>query len=262
MIIPGIYINKPFIWFLLCIILFSCSDTKKKYLIPEKKLVPLIVDMHIADGIALNYSPGKEKLKLDSTVVYGWVLDKHKVTKMQFDSTIAYYTKHPDHLDRIYDKVIASLSKLESEIKEAEKDERLKKKIIVWEDTRNYMLPDDGRTNRINFSAPVTGLGEYTITAKIKVFRDDESLAPRINAFFWYDNQTEEGYRDYFQSAPIKKNEILNTYTITKPLRNEDVTHIKGYIYNQGYIFNHSNQDTMFLKHAFVSDIKIIYESY
>ncbi len=256
MIIQRIYIKNPLIWLFLGIILFSCSNAKKKYLIPEKKLVPIIVDMHIADGIAFQYLPGIKKLKLDSTAVYGWVLDKHGVTKIQFDSTIAYYARHPERLERIYDKVIVNLSKLESELKEAEKDEQLKRRITIWEDSSNYMLPDDGRTNRINFSVPVSGLGEYTITAQIKAFRDDESLAPRINAFFWYDDGTEEGYRDNFKSAPIKKNEEINTYTISKQLRQKKVTHIKGYIYN------HSNQDTMFLKHAFISGIKITYESF
>ncbi|UCH14970.1 MAG: DUF4296 domain-containing protein [Bacteroidales bacterium] len=219
-------------------------------------MVPLLVDMHIADATGLSYLPDQKQLRVDSAALYGWIFDKHEVTRMQFDSTMAFYTKHPDRLSKVYEKVIAGLSKLESEIKEAEKDEALKKKITLWEDTKNYMLPNDGSTNRLSFSVPVSELGEYTVTASIKVFRDDESLAPRINAFFWYDNQTEQGYRDYFKSAPIKKNEILNTYTITKQLRNENVTHIKGFIYN------HSNQDTLFLKHAFISGIKIIYENF
>ena len=256
MVIQRNYIYKSCIGLFLSIILFSCTNTKKKYLIPEKVMVPLLVDMHLADATALYYSPGQIRLKIDSSALYGWIFDKHNVTKMQFDSTIAYYTRHPDRLTRIYDKVIADLSKLESEIKEAEKAEASRKRVILWEDSKTYMLPNDGRTNRISFSRAVTGLGEYTVTAQIKVFKDDESLAPRINAFFWYDNQTKEGYRDYFKSAPIKKNEMLNTYTITKQLRNENVTHIKGYIYN------HSNQDTMFLKHAFISGVKIIYENF
>jgi len=189
-------------------------------------------------------------------VFYGGIFDKHGVTKEQFDSTISYYTRRPDRLNRLYEKVISSLSKLESEIREAEEHEALRRKITLWEDKTDYMLPNDGRTNRISFSVPVSEQGEYTITAQIKVFRDDESLAPRINVFFWYDNQTEEGYRDYFPGAPIKKNEVLNTYTITKQLRHKEVTHIKGYIYN------HSNPDTMFLKHAFITGIKIIYENF
>jgi hypothetical protein len=256
MIISGNYIVKYFIRFILIIILFSCSGKKAKYIIPEKKMVPLLVDMHIADAMGLDYTLRQNMLRLDSAALYGGIFEKHGVTKMQFDSTISYYTRHPDRLSKLYEKVISSLSKLESEIKKAEENEALRRKITVWEDKNNYMLPNDGRTNRISFSVPVSDQGEYTVTAQIKVFRDDESLAPRINAFFWYDNQTEEGYRDYFPGAPIKKNEVLNTYTIQKALRNDNVTHIKGYIYN------HSNQDTMFVKHAYVTGIKIIYENF
>jgi hypothetical protein len=255
MIFPELNINRPLAWFLLCTLILSCSGAKRKYIIPEKKLVPIIVDMQIADGLALGYFPDVKNLKLDSAAIYGWVMEKHDVTRAQFDSTMAFYTKHPDRLDRIYEKVIATLSKMESEIKEAEKEEQIRKKITIWEDPRNYMLPDDGHINRINFSVPVKGPGEYTITAQIKVFRDDESIAPRINAFFWYDDGTEEGYRDHFKSVSIKKNEEINTYTVSKQLRKKEVTYIKG------YIFNHSNQDTMFMKHAFISGIKITYES-
>ncbi len=256
MIIPGKYICKHFIWFFISIIIFSCSGTKKKYLIPEKEIIPLLVDMHIADAMGLDYTITQNQLRTDSAALYGWIFEKHGVTKMQFDSTMSYYSRHPDRLNKVYEKVISSLSKLESEIKEAESSEALKKRVTLWEDKQDYLLPNDGRTNRISFSVPVSDLGEYTITAQIKVFRDDESMAPRINAFFWYDTQTEEGYRDYFASAPVKKNDILNTYTISKQLRNENVTHIKG------FIFNHSNQDTMFVKHAYITGIKIIYESF
>ena len=107
MIFPGLNTKNLIAWFMLCAIILSCSDVKRKYLIPEKKLVPIIVDMNIADGIAFQYSPGMKRLNIDSAAVYGWVLEKHDVTKAQFDSTIAYYTKHPDRLDRIYEKVIA-----------------------------------------------------------------------------------------------------------------------------------------------------------
>lgn len=256
MIISGNYIGKHFIWFLLSIILLSCSGKKTKYLIPEKKMVTLLVDMHVADAMGLDYTLSQRQLRIDSATLYGGIFEKHGVTKKQFDSTVSYYTKRPDRLSKLYDKVTSSLSKLESEIREAEENEALRRKTTLWEDKDDYMLPNDGRTNRISFSVPVSGQGEYTITAQIKVFRDDESLAPRINAFFWYDTQTDEGYRDYFPGAPIKKNEVLNTYTIKKALRNDKVTHIKGYIYN------HSNQDTMFVKHAYITGIKIIYENF
>ena len=248
--------NKACTWLLLGLILFSCTIIGKKYLIPEKNLIPLLVDIHLADGMAISYRFISLPDNLDSTVLYSSIFEKHGVSRMQFDSTMSYYTNHPDDLNKIYEKVIERLSKLESEIRNEEKEEKTKKETVIWEDSSSYMLPADGRINRISFNVAVSKLGEYTIHAKIKVFNDDESIAPKMNAFFWHDNDTADGYSDYFKSKAIKKDKNLNNYEITKKLHNKNITHIKGNIYD------HSNQDSLFSKHAYITGIKITHKDF
>lgn len=237
------------------LILFSCGNVKRKYLIPEKVLVPLLVDLHLADGIGVTHRVLPIPENLDSAALYGSIFDKYGVTRSQFDSTMTYYTNDPKTLDKIYEKVIEKLSRLESDLKDMQKEELKKRGVVVFRNEKNFKLPADGKTNRISFETPVSGSGEYTIHAKIKVFEDDESYEPRINAFFWYDNGTEEGYRDYFRSVKVKKDNILNSYTVSKNLINKKVTHIKG------YIFDHTEQDASFTKHAYITGIKIVYVS-
>jgi hypothetical protein len=240
---------------IISLISFSCSNVKRKYLIPEKVLVPLLVDLHLADGIGVTHRVLDLPENLDSTALYNSVFDKHGVTRLQFDSTMTYYTNHPKTLDKIYEKVIENLSRLESELKDMEKEELMRRGVVIFRDNKNYKLPSDGKTSRIGFETPVSGLGNYTIYAKIKVYEDDESIEPRINVFFWYDNGTKEGYKNYFRRVKIKKDNILNSYTVSKNLVNKKVTHIKGYIYD------HTEQDTLFTKHAYITGIRIEYLS-
>ncbi len=242
----------------LCIsvILFSCIGFKKKYLIPEKVLVPLLVDLHMADGIGAAQRVLPLPENLDSTVLYNSVFEKYRVSREEFDSTMTYYTNHPDNLNKIYEKVLAELSRLESELKDMEIEQEIKKQTVIWKDTNNYTLPADGRTNRIEFNVPVKSTGKYTIYAQIKVFKDDESLNPVINAYFWYDNGTANGHREHFRTIPVKQDKILNSYSVSNKLNNPKITHIKG------YIFDHSNEDSLFTKHAYITGIKIVHNSF
>ena len=239
--------------FIISLILFSCGNVKRKYLIPDKVLVPLLVDLHLADGVGAAFRVLPLPENADSLALYTGIFEKHGVTRAQFDSTMTYYTDHPKNLIKIYDKVIENLSRLESEIKDMESEELKKKGVAIYRDEKNYKLPDDGKTNRIGFEVPVSGLGEYTIHARIKVLKGDESFQPRLHAYFWYDNGTKEGYKDFFRNIPIKKDNILNSYSVSKNLSNKKVTHLKG------FIFDHTDQDTLFTKHAYITGIKIVY---
>ncbi len=242
-------------YFIISLILFSCANVKRKYLIPDKVLVPLLVDLHIADGIGAAQRALPLPEDLDSAALYNSIFEKYGVSRTQFDSTMTYYTDHPKNFNKIYEKVIEKLSRLESDLKNLEKEELEKRGTVVYKDEKNYKLPEDGKTNRVGFEIPVSGLGEYTIHARIKVLKEDESYQPRIHAFFWYDNGTKDGYKDFFRGVPIKKDNILNSYSVSKSLSNKKVTHLKGFIYD------HTEQDTLFTKHAYITGIKIVYVS-
>ncbi|HDR67602.1 MAG TPA: DUF4296 domain-containing protein [Bacteroidaceae bacterium] len=46
------------------------------------------------------------------------IFEKYHVTKEQFDSTMAEYTRYPDLLDKVYDEVIMKLNVMIDEIDE------------------------------------------------------------------------------------------------------------------------------------------------
>src|SRR5512136_1374350 len=115
----GIYLRKAA---LLCFsaglaitLLFSCTG-KRNYVIPEKKLIPVLVDIHLADGIAMVVPYSSSTLKLDSSQLYEAVFKKHHITRAMFDSSMGYYLRKTDKLNDIYTEVNSILSKMESDL--------------------------------------------------------------------------------------------------------------------------------------------------
>ncbi|MCX6256814.1 MAG: DUF4296 domain-containing protein [Bacteroidia bacterium] len=95
----------------------SCKKGKKIQvtgeLIPAKKMVELLVDIHLADAIAITVQRqkiGNEPLNS----LYSSVFNKHGCTRKQFENSIAYYSDHLEDYEKIYDEVIETLSKMES----------------------------------------------------------------------------------------------------------------------------------------------------
>jgi hypothetical protein len=108
----------------------NCSGPLRKKIIPEKKFVNLLADIHLADGIAVDQiSNTSSTFTLDSASFYGSVLNKYHVTRTQFDNTLAFYASHPVDCQRMYNKVIARLKLMEEELKKQEEDQQEQEKV-------------------------------------------------------------------------------------------------------------------------------------
>jgi hypothetical protein len=112
-------------------IMISCGHNRFGEVIPPKKFVNVLVDVHIADGIAIENMGHINGLRLDSATLYNSVFNKYGVTRAMFDSTMAYYTEHPDDFQKIYNKVTARLKRMEDEINGREIKESTKKREII-----------------------------------------------------------------------------------------------------------------------------------
>lgn len=68
----------------------------------------IMVDLHKTD--ALLQVAGMQYGHNDAAdIYYAEVLEKHGVTQAQFDSSLVWYTAHPQLFDKIYPKVLAKL---------------------------------------------------------------------------------------------------------------------------------------------------------
>ena len=115
-----------FIILILCVVPFilgSCHrDRLHKDLIGKDELVPLLIDLHMVYAIQSSVDFRHIAQDVDSVDVYSYVFEKHGVTKVVFDSTIAWYSRHPTHFTEVYDEVVMNLTQKQDslEVREME----------------------------------------------------------------------------------------------------------------------------------------------
>jgi len=100
----------------LFLVLASCGRTPPRYLIPEEKLVPMLVDFHLV--YALQQSPDFSDVieMADSLDPYSNIFEKHGYTKTEFDTTLYWYTRNPEYLEEVYNDVIMRLQQIHDSI--------------------------------------------------------------------------------------------------------------------------------------------------
>ena len=106
---------------LLALVLSSSCTIRPKGIMSSRKMERVLLDLHKTDGAmqvaGLSYGHDPEL-----SAYYLGVLDKHGVTQAQFDSSLVWYTDHPQLFDKIYPRVIARLEKERDALIEAQGD--------------------------------------------------------------------------------------------------------------------------------------------
>lgn len=122
----------------LCALALSSCVMRPRGVLSNKEMENLLVDLHSAEGIlqVAGYNYGHTD---DCNAYYALVLEKHGVTQAEFDSSIVWYTAHPQYFQRVYPKVIERLQahqeaeverlkllSAEMKLRDAEEAERLR----------------------------------------------------------------------------------------------------------------------------------------
>ncbi len=101
-----------YILLILALIFFvECNNSEKEDIIEQDKFVDILVDIHIADALISNKGFYDGNLKDSTKSYYNYVLKKHKVSRASFDKSMEYYSKDTENYLKLYDKVIAIISK-------------------------------------------------------------------------------------------------------------------------------------------------------
>ena len=101
--------------FIVSCLLFSCKpvneeeETIPSTVLSEEQLINVLTDAYLAEGASGINVKSVNGEKFDSAYVFNPLKDNN-IDKAQFDSSMAYYTKHPKKLKIIYDKVLDKLS--------------------------------------------------------------------------------------------------------------------------------------------------------
>ena len=225
---------------------------KPEQLIPQQKMKDIIYDLYIADGLLNNPRVWNDFRDKDSIESYIDIIEAHGYSKKLFDENIDYYfLQKPKKFEAIYDNVLADLARIEADIiQQRESSSRTNRNI--WNGRTSYNLPDDGTDNPVEFSIPIDDAGEYSITARIIVYDDDQSIEPRTEIWFWKDDGTEEGIRDYWETYYHEKSSRSVSLNMKKVLTDTTFTHL------QGRLLDHSPKPGHWEKHSMVSNIVVV----
>lgn len=94
------------------IVFLDCSRKKVisgKEFIPQEVMVDILVDIHLMDGIT-NDRKFHRRYEADSIDVLNPILDKYKISREMFDTTMAEYGRFPNLMDQVYNEVLIKLN--------------------------------------------------------------------------------------------------------------------------------------------------------
>ena len=90
--------------------LVAChSGSVPDNLIEEDKFVPLLVDVHLADGYLSSKSQISDSLSYRGNGLYATIFKKHHVDSVQFKKSFQYYSIHLEQMNKIYQEVVDRL---------------------------------------------------------------------------------------------------------------------------------------------------------
>ena len=242
---------------LVCLLILfsvSCSQsgqkTGRKDLIPSDDLKSILTDLYIGDGL-LAYPPLRNIYsQKDSITSYIDIINKHGYTKEQMDLTLKYYfVNNPKKLQKIYDEVLARLSEVQSRLQT--KIQGQVKNNNLWNQKTSFSLPAEGANNPIYFNSTISDTGTFTLTLSAILYKDDQSLNPRITVFFWRTNSEGREERQLWERTELAKDEMKHIYTVVGKLSDPAFTHLGG------FLFDCDPKKERWQKHAAISDISL-----
>lgn len=211
----------------------SCTGRKEKtdknHLIPEKDFISVLTEVHIADGLLVIPKIRNWYSDRDSILNYIDIIQSHGYTREDVDRTIRYYfIKKPKKLIQIYDEVLGKLSEMESLVEKEIPVNGIYEKNI-WKGNFDYSLPDPSGTDTLLFDQQLETFGYYTLIFTLTLYPDDQSLNPRLTAYFSHPDSIDCGKRDYFLSFNFLKDGRPHKYTFVQKPRSDSYTHLRGW---------------------------------
>ncbi len=252
-------ISIPFILSVI-IFAFACneiSNVKKRDTIKKDKFLKILIDIHLAEGTISTLHLDINQNHRDSVSLYNFIFKKHNVSRTDFEHTINYYTYHSDEYVEIYDSLISYFKHLNQTIQkkvstdiENERKEGDNKKDTsnLWQLKNEWQLPEDGKKNPIAFKIETEKHGEYSLSANIKLFPDDQSVNQKMTLIANYS----DGTKDLNTAGSMVKDGKFELYTVNLITDNEKI--LKSI---SGYVLDHNIQTKS--KHAHIKDISLKY---
>lgn len=119
---------KYYIPFVL-VFLFACSGKTNTpdYVIPKEKMIDIIVDIHLTDGMFTINTVRKDYALKDSVNYYDKILLNYGYTRKDFDTSVLYYSENINEYNQMYIEVLNRLNELETDVKQQTPNDTIKK---------------------------------------------------------------------------------------------------------------------------------------
>lgn len=143
---------------LLAVVMVACKVERPKYVLSDSVMEKVLYDYHIAKAMGENVDYKDQYLR---ALYLDAVFKKHNITQAQFDTTMAWYARHPEVVNEVYDVVRERLMASRENYNHlvAMRDGKpLKSKagdnIDVWIWDRIHMLSGMPLDNKLMFTLP------------------------------------------------------------------------------------------------------------
>ncbi len=246
--------NKIF-YFCICIgfiFLISCNNNNKyQPKLDQQQFMNMLIDIHIADGTLSSKNIYRSGKNYRPSYYYNSIYEKYELTRTQFDSCLTYYANDTKNFTILYDKLIDSLNRLETKYRIQVKNDRLERDTVnLWQKKKHWRIPKRDK-NTLSFSIPISQKGLYTVSASVKIYKDDQTDKPKIEAYFWKKDSLGEEFKINFEPLPIKNDAKFHKYEAQMEYPDSTYTELRG------NLFAGENDLVEFTQHFEVKNILI-----
>ena len=197
--------------------IIACNSNMEEKPIAKEDFVNLLIDLHFFDAISADYTLNSEMNAIDSATLYSSILYKYSTNKKEFETTMRWYTNHPDQLSEIYDEVFSKLEMLKESINKKTRLFNEKDNVKIWTDTKYHNYKGDSIKYPEPYIIAIKDTGTYLFDIRVRMLTDDKSEDPFLNIFF---------SKDKIDSIPEDQLEVIRT-----PLQKSNFTRDYQYIF-------------------------------
>jgi len=109
-------------------LVLACSGNRiPNGIMSEKELTPILVEIHLAEGIYAQRYMQKITSPNYQEDLYLSVLKKYKVNEKELEASVLYYGKYPEKYKLIYDEVLNRLNEMDARSRAKDSIQRVKK---------------------------------------------------------------------------------------------------------------------------------------
>lgn len=241
---------------LLAFFAISCTPTVPKRYIQPDEMEDILYDYYVSQAMA-GQMQSREQASLSKNIYYDAVLEKHGVTKADFDSSLVYYYLNSDKFYEIYtslsDRISNDAMALGASVSEFNKFSQLDATgdtANIWREATSMLLLPFPPANRASFSIKADS-----------TFQCGDSFMFNFMADFMYQAGTKDAiayiavhYDNDSTSVHVTNVRVSGVAQLRIPSNFKDkITSIEGFIY-----LNKGNDDSQTLKLMFISQIQFV----